>query len=407
MAGRGRPGRPPQSDERARFALLIARGVGNAEACRVVGVHPKTGKRWRLGRAITSSSGRRLHYPPVISARKAEISPRFLSEDERVRIADLRREGLGVRAIARQLRRSPSTVSRELRRNCSPASGCYRPFAAQRLAAGRRARPGRGKLNADPVLRQFVAGRLEKRWSPEQISQALRAEFPGDPVRHLVHETIYQAVYRLELGGLRRGLPALLRTGRRHRKSHRRADARRAGALTGMTMISQRPAAAADRSEAGHWEGDLIAGSSNRSAIGTLVDRASRFTILVHLPGPRHTAETVRDALVAALRPLPAQLRRSLTWDQVKEMALQGEIAEALGVLVFFCEPFFPKERPTNENTNGLLRQYFPKGTDLGVHGPGQLAAVAAEPGARPRKTLGWNTPAATLATALRHSSHS
>jgi IS30 family transposase len=158
----------------------------------------------------------------VIGAGKAEISPRYLSEDDRVRIADLRRAGLGVRAIAAVLGRSPSTASRELRRNCEPRSGQYRPFAAQRLAARRRARPGRGRLNADPVLRQFVAGRLEKRWSPEQISQALRAEFPGDPVRHLVHETIYQAVYRPELGGLRRGLPALLRTGRRHRKSHRR-----------------------------------------------------------------------------------------------------------------------------------------------------------------------------------------
>jgi transposase, IS30 family len=262
MAGRGRPGRPPQSDERARFALLIARGVGNAEACRIVGVCPKTGKRWRLGRTITGSGGRRRHYPPVITARKAEVSPRFLSEDERVGIADLHQAGLGVRAIAGQLGRSPSTVSRELRRNGQPGSGAYRPFAAQRLAAQRlaarrRARPGRGKLNADPVLRQFVASRLEKRWSPEQISRALRIEFPDDLGRHLVHETIYQAVYRPELGGLRRDRPGLLRTGRRRRKPRRRAGTRRAGALTGMTMISQRPAAAAGRSEAGHWEGDL------------------------------------------------------------------------------------------------------------------------------------------------------
>jgi IS30 family transposase len=407
MAGRGRPGRPPQAWKREQFARLIARGVSSAEACRIVGVHLKTGKRWRLGRTITGCGGRRVHYPPVIGARTAEVSPRYLPEDERVRIADLRRAGLGVRAIAGQLGRSASTVSRELRRNCEDASGQYRPFAAQRLAAGRRARPGRGKLNADPVLRQFVAGRLEKRWSPEQISRALRAEFPGDRWRHLVHETIYQAVYRPELGGLRRDLPAVLRTGRRHRKSRRRVDARRAGALTGMTMISQRPAAAADRSEAGHWEGDLITGASNRSAIGTLVDRASRFTILVHLPGRRHTAEVVRDALVAALMPLPAQLRRSLTWDQGKEMALHGQIAGALGMPVFFCEPHSPWQRPTNENTNGLLRQYFPKGTDLRVHGPDRLAAVAAELNDRPRKTLGWDTPAALLAAALVQDSRS
>src|SRR5215470_9137494 len=403
----GRPGPAPQTAKREQFARLIARGVSNAEACRIVGINARTGKRWRHGRTITSSSGARLHYPPVITARKSEISPRYLSEDERVRIADLRRAGLGVRAIAAGLGRSPSTVSRELRRNQDPGSGQYRPFAAQRLAADRRARPGRGKLIGDRVLRQFVAERLEKRWSPEQICQALRAEFPGDPGRHLVHETIYQAVYRPELGGLRRDLPRVLRTGRRRRKPLRRADARRAGALTAMTMISQRPAAAADRSEAGHWEGDLITGASNRSAIGTLVDRASRFTILVHLPGRRHTAEVVRDALIAALAALPAQLRRSLTWNQGKEMALHAEIAGALGMPVFFCDPHSPWQRPSNENTNGLLRQYFPKGTDLRVHGPDQLAAVAAELNARPRKTLGWNTPAATLATALRHSNHS
>jgi transposase, IS30 family len=401
MAGRGRPGPAPQTAKREQFARLIARGVSSAEACRIVGVNPRTGKRWRHGRTILSSSGRRLHYPPVISARKREVSPRFLSEDERVRIADLRQAGLGVRAIAGRLGRSPSTVSRELRRNCEQASGSYRPFAAQRLAAERRARPGRGKLLRDPVLRQFVAGRLEKRWSPEQISRALRTEFPGEPARHLVHETIYQAVYRPELGGLRRDLPAVLRTGRRRRKPHRRCDARRAGALTGMTMISQRPAAAAGRSETGHWEGDLITGAANRSAIGTLVDRASRFTILVHLPGRRHDAQTVRDALVLAMAALPAQLRRSLTWDQGKEMALHDQITEALGMPVFFCDPHSPWQRPTNENTNGLLRQYFPKGSDLRVHGPQRLAAVAAELNDRPRKTLGWNTPAALLATAL------
>ena len=251
------------------------------------------------------------------------------------------------------------------------------------------------------MLRQFVADRLEKRWSPEQISQALRGEYPDDPGRHLVHETIYQAVYRPDLGGLRRSLPRVLRTGRCRRRPHRRPDARRAGALAGMTMITQRPAEAAGQAMPGHWEGDLVTGASNRSAIGTLADRASRFTILVHVPGRRHTAEAVRDALVQAMALLPAELRRSLTWDQGKEMALHAEIARALGMPVFFCDPHSPWQRPTNENTNGLLRQYFPKGTDLRAHGPGQLAAVAAELNDRPRKTLGRDTPAARLAAYL------
>jgi len=397
----GRPGPAPRTAKREQFARLIARGTSNAEACRIVGVNPRTGKRWRHGRTITSSSGAKLHYPPVSSARKQVISERYLSEDERVRIADLRRAGLGVRAIAGKLERSPSTVSRELRRNQDPGSGQYRPFTAQRLACGRRARPGRGKLLRDRVLRQFVAGRLEKRWSPEQISHALRREFPGVPRRHVVHETIYQAVYRPELGGLCRDLPRVLRTGRRRRKPHRRADARRAGSLAGMTMIDQRPAEADSRDMPGHWEGDLITGAANRSAIGTLVERPGRFTILLHLPGGLHTAEAVRDALVQAMAALPAPLRRSLTWDQGKELALHAQIARALGMPVFFCQAHSPWQRPSNENTNGLLRQYFPKGSDLRVHSPQRLAAVAAELNERPRKVLDWDSPDVRLAAYL------
>jgi IS30 family transposase len=397
----GRPGPAPQTTKRELFSRLIAQGISNAEACRIVGVNPRTGKRWRHGRTITSSSGQRLHYPPVTSAPKAEISPRYLSEDERVTIGDLHRRGHTVRAIATELGRSPATVSRELRRNLDPTSEQYRPFTAQRLAAGRRARPGRSKLVRDPVLRKFVQQRLDKRWSPEQICAALRREFPQDPERQLVHETIYQAIYRPELGALRRDVPKVLRTGRRRRKPHRHPQARRPGRLVGMTMIDQRPPEAQDRSEPGHWEGDLITGAGNGSAIGTLVERVSRFTILLHLPSGRHTAEDVRDALVAAIAPLPAELRRSLTWDQGSEMALHADIAQALGMPVFFCEPHSPWQRPSNENTNGLLRQYFAKGTDLRVHGPQQLSAVASELNERPRKTLGWDTPAGRLLTSM------
>ena len=263
----GRQGRPPLAAKREQFGRLIARGVGSAEACRIVGVHPKTGKRWRRGRVMTSSSGARLQYAPVVDTRKQVISERFLSEDDRVVIADLRGAGFGVRAIAARLGRSPSTVSRELCRNQDPGSGQYRPFSAQRLAARRRARPGRGKLLRDPVLREFVAGRLAARWSPEQVSQALRGEFPGDRARHLVHETIYQAVYRPELGGgLCRDVPRVLRTGRRHRKPRRRADARRPGTLADMINISQRPAEAAGRSVAGHWESQCCCQAAGASA---------------------------------------------------------------------------------------------------------------------------------------------
>lgn len=227
--GRRGPGALPQAEKREHYARLIAQGINNSEACRIVGINRKTGKRWRHGRPITTRDGRKLHYAPVVRAGavKREISPRYLSEDEQVQIADLRRAGGGVRAIAERLGRSPSTISRELRRNRDPGSGQYRPFTAHKLAAQRRARPRAGKIGHDVALRQFVQDRLEERWSPQQISQALRTEFPGDAARHVVHETIYQAVYRPELGGLSRELPArALRTRRRRRRPHRRAGER-------------------------------------------------------------------------------------------------------------------------------------------------------------------------------------
>jgi transposase, IS30 family len=395
--GRRGPGALPQTEKREQFARLIAQGFNNSEACRIAGISRRTGKRWRHGRAIMTRDGRKLHYPAVITtgAVRREISPRYLSEDERVQIADLRQAGAGVRAIAERLGRSPSTVGRELRRTRDPGSGRYRPFTAHKLAAQRRARPRAGKIARDRALRQFVRDRLEKRWSPQQISQALRGQFPGEAARHVVHETIYQAVYRPELGGLSRERPArVLRTGRRRRKPHRRPGERRPDPITAMTMIGQRPAGAAARAQPGHREGDLITGTSNRSAIGTLVDRTSRVTILLHLPG-RHTADAVRDALIAAMAWLPPRLRRSPTWDQGKEMALHAEVTAALSMPVYFCDKASPWQRPSTENTNGLLRQYFPEGSDLRVHGPDDLAAVAAELNARPRKTPGWDAPAA------------
>ena len=201
------PGPAPQIEKREQFGQLIARGVPNAEACRIVGINRRTGTRWRFGRTITSSSGHALHYSPVITTPTAEISPRYLSEDERIKIADLHRAGHGVRDIAARTDRSPATISRELRRNRDQETGRYRPFAAHRLAVQRRGRPRTGKIAQDTVLRGFVQDRLGKKWSPEQISHALRVEFPDHPERHVVHETIYQAVYRPDLGGLTRDLP--------------------------------------------------------------------------------------------------------------------------------------------------------------------------------------------------------
>ncbi|XDO63887.1 IS30 family transposase [Streptomyces sp. RLB1-33] len=311
---------------------------------------------------------------------------------ERLVIADLLRSGNSLRAIARELGRSPATISREVRRNSDPRTGKYHPFQAQRRAAVRRARSKDGKMRRDPELKEFIQQRLDRRWSPEQICQALRTAFPDEPERHLAHETVYQAVYLPHRGGLERANGAL-RSGRPARRRRRRPGERATRFIDPGTLISRRPEELNDRQIAGSWEGDLIVGKGNRSAIGTLVDRSIRYVKLLHLPGGRG-AEQVRDALVHALGDLPAELARSVTWDQGSEMSRHDEFTRATGIPVYFCEPASPWQRGSNENMNGLLRQYFPKSTDLSVFGAEDLAFVAAELNSRPRKTLNWNTPA-------------
>ncbi|MER7578993.1 IS30 family transposase [Kitasatospora sp. NPDC097691] len=383
--------------EREEYFRLVQQGYSNTEASRLVGVHERTGREWRHGRPEGRVKRPR---PPAQSARAADSSPpgpsRYLREDERLHIADRLREKATVRAIAAELGRSPSTVSREIRRNRHPGSGSYRPHAAQARADERRPRPKLGKIAQNRELRDFIQHHLDKKWSPEQICQALRDTFPERPEMHVAHETVYQALYIQGRGELRRELATALRTGRARRVPHRQAAARRPRFAHPMVMISERPAEAEDRAVPGHWEGDLIIGKDGASAIGTLVERATRYVMLLHLPNGR-TAEHVRDALVETVRTLPGHLVRSLTWDQGSEMAAHGAFTVATGVPVYFCDPASPWQRGSNENTNGLLRQYFPKGTDLSVHGPEHLVAVAAELNGRPRKTLGWETPAERL----------
>lgn len=325
---------------------------------------------------------------------------RFLTEDERIHIADRLREKATIRQIAAELGRSPSTISREVRRNRTVLHDYnrwyYRPHAAQRRADARRPRPKLRKILSNPELRDAVQEMLDERWSPEQICHVLRTRFPGRPEMHVVPETIYQALYVQGRGQLRRELAGVLRSGRVRRKPRRQANSRQPRFSSPMVMIGRRPVEAVGRRVPGHWEGDLILGKDSRSAIGTLVERASRYVVLLHLPGD-HGAEAVRDALVAAVGELPAGLKRSLTWDQGSEMGRHADFTRATGIPIYFCDPASPWQRGTNENTNGLLRQYFPKGSDLSVHGAEHLAAVAEQLNGRPRKTLGWDTPANRL----------
>lgn len=383
------PGGPPLTDKRALYTRLMAEGMSSLEACRRVGVNARTGKRWRNGRPVVRTDGSRYVYPAISTRARPEISARFLSEAERLCIADALVRKRSVRSIARELGRAPSTVSRELRRNRDPVrDGCH-PFTAQRLAAARRRRPRPLKLDRSDELRRVVTERLLLRWSPEQIVASLRREFPDRGELRIAAESIYQAVYRP--GGLKR--PVRLRSGRTRRRPRRRGP-RRPGRFYGpMLLIGQRPACVLDRREPGHWEGDLTMGKGNRSAIGTLVERTTRYTILLHLPNGHGPAQ-VNAAIVDALVRFPSVFVRSITWDQGTEMHRHGQLAEKLGVPVYFCEPASPWQRPTNENTNGLLREYFPKRTDLRQHDAERLAEVATELNDRPRKTLGWGTPA-------------
>ena len=369
---------------------------------------------------------------------------RYLSFLEREEIAILRAYGYGVREIARYLGRSPSTVSRELRRNAATRGGqlVYRAVIAQWHRDRRATRPKTAKLAANDSLRDYVQDRLSgvictpdgtpipgprttkwngrnrarrqdrrwaNAWSPEQIANRLPVEFPDDESMRISHEAIYQALYVQGRGALKRELVACLRTGRALRVPRARARQRRDGIITPEVMISERPAEVEDRAVPGHWEGDLIIGL-NRSAIGTLVERTTRFTMLLHLPrmdgygiqprvknGPAlagYGAEAVRDAICSTITTLPDQLRQSLTWDRGKEMTQHAQLRIDTGVQVYFADPHSPWQRGTNENTNGLLRQYFPKGTDLSRHGIAELEAVAAALNNRPRKTLDWKTPA-------------
>ena len=433
-AGTRSGGRPSagRREHRVRFWEAIARGASSVDAATEAGVLPSIGVRWfREGGGM----------PPLTLA---PLSGRYLSFEEREEIAVLLARGRGVREIARQLGRAPSTISRELQRNAALRTGRpeYRASTAQTHADRRARRPKPAKLAVNPELRRYVQDRLAgsvqrpdgspagpevgwrgrrhgprrdrrwgQSWSPEQIAARLRVDFPDDESMRISHEAIYQSLYVQGRGALRRELTACLRTGRALRVPRARTSRGNRSFVTDELLISERPADVADRAVPGHWEGDLILGTG-RSAIGTLVERSSRFTMLLHLPpleaddsqGTESSsartgagATAVRDAIAETITTLPEQLRRSLTWDQGIEMAQHVQLRLDTGLQIYFCDPRSPWQRGTNENTNGLLRQYFPKGTDLTRHNADDLTAVAEALNSRPRKTLGWRTPAEVL----------
>ena len=435
------PGRPPvgRREHRQRFWAAIACGLSSEEAGVAAGVSAPVGVRW-----FRQSGG----MDPLPAA---PLSGRYLSFTEREEIAVLRACACGVREIARQLGRSPSTISRELRRNAATRGGCmeYRATTAQWHADGRARRPKIAKLAANDPLRNYVQDRLagviatpdgtavpgpdvrwigrrhgrrkDRRWaaawSPEQIANRLRIDFPEDGSMRISHEAIYQALYIQGRGALRRELTACLRTGRALRVPRARTRGRGKHFVTPEVMISQRPADASDRAVPGHWEGDLILGLDS-SAIGTLVERTTRFTMLLQLPrmaghgdqprahnGPAlagHGAVAVRDAIAGSITTLPEQLRRSLTWDHGREMAEHVQFTVDSGVQLYFCDPRSPWQRGTNENTNGLLCQYLPRSADLRQVTQDRLDTIAAELNGRPRQTLGFKPPSQALAEALR-----
>lgn len=379
-------------EKQQRYAQLIGQGVSNSQACRTVGIDRRTGTRWKYGRTVLNVAGEPVHYQPVRIRDQKQRHARYLSVEERCTIADLRREGLGVRVIAARIGRAPSTISRELRRNVN-AHGRYSPATADRYAVARQARVRDRRVSRDVVLHAAVVELLAKRWSPEQVAHELLSRFPGQARRHMCTESIYQAIYDPQVSITR---PVVRR--RRHRR-RRLLGLERRGRIPNMAMISDRPAVVNDRVQVGHWEGDCIMGTENGSAIVTLVERVTRYLILVHLPGGVPTIAGLRDGITGAVAHLPVTARRSLTWDQGKELGGHAQITALTGMDVYFCDAHSPWQRGSNENMNGLLRDYFPKRTDLRPVTARQLAEVAAEINHRPRKSLGWARPAHLFAT--------
>ena len=434
------PGRPiPARHVEREFWRLIAAGMRTEEAAAGVGVSWPVGSRWFR------------HAGGMAPLPLAEPTGRYLSFHEREELALLKARGLGVRAIARELGRDPGTISRELRRNAATRSGKveYRATVAQWKAQTAARRPKLAKLVTNPRLQEYVQARLSgqlqrpdgtlapgpattwkglnkphrgdrrwaRAWSPEQISRRLVVDFPDDEDMRISHEAIYQALYIQGRGALKRELVACLRTGRALRKPRERVRNRPQGHVTPDVVLAERPAEAEDRAVPGHWEGDLMIGL-NRSAIGTVVERTSRYTLLVHLPrlegygtvppvknGPAlggYGAIAMKDALTATMTTMPAELLRSLTWDRGKELSAHAQFTIATGIAVYFADPHSPWQRGTNENTNGILRQYFPKGTDLSRWPAEDILAVQNAINSRPRKVLGWRTPAEVLDEQLR-----
>jgi IS30 family transposase len=402
--------------KKAEYLRLRDAGHSQASAARQIGVHVRTCRDWEHGvtrsknirtypdgRRVDSNTGTTtmvdmIMYPtpgPGLAVLERELHARFLTLAERERIADLRREGFSLRMIGQQLGRPASTIKREIDHHQN-GDGTYHPFAAHRQAAGQRLRPKLAKLVQEGRLRDYVAEKLRVQWSPEQISHTLKVEYPTDESMRVSTETIYQALYVQARGGLRREVADALRTGRIRRKPRRSSEHRRERFTDPMVMISERPAEIEDRAVPGHWEGDLIVGEKNQSAIVTLVERQTRYVMLGYLPAG-HTAPEVRDVLTELMMTLPEHLRGSLTWDQGAEMAEHKLFSVENGLPVYFCDPASPWQRGSNENTNGLLRQYFPKSTDLSVFGPEDLELVAQRLNGRPRKTLDWETPAQRL----------
>ena len=319
-----------------------------------------------------------------------------LSLSEREEISVGLEAGESMRGIARRLKRAPSTICREVK---GQGNREYRAWRGDERAEKLAARPKPRKLENSPALRKKVEEGLARNWSPEQIEKRLRIDYPDNSAMHVSHETIYQALYVQGRGTLRKELIKHLRQRRTVRRHHSRTELN--GKIPNMLNISERPMEVDSRTLPGHWEGDLIMGKVHGSAIGTLVERSTRYVMLLHLAKGK-TAEHVRDALTKKIQKLPTELRRSLTWDQGTELSQHAQFSVATGVKVYFCDPHSPWQRGSNENTNGLLRQYFPKGTDLSVHSAAHLDRVARELNGRPRQTLGWRTPSEKLNELLR-----